>query len=269
MRALVPPDVMRNRGFSAACVTVLLLSAIFFAAMLYLPQFMQKILGYSPLKSGVGLLPLMATYGLVSFAAGPLYARLGAKLIVSLGAATIAVGMLLLSLVPESSGYGGLVAGMLVVGAGVGVFLSAVTTAAVTTVDSARAALAGGLVYMFQIGGGSVGLGLNTTIFAARSESSLDAHAAALGSKLTDGQLDLAHGILAGTHSATGVFAGLTPAVAHRLETVVRDGFVGGLHAAFRLDAALAVAGLVVAVLFVGGIIHVRPQLATTRRGGA
>ena len=55
------------------------MSATFFAALLYLPQFMQKQLDYSPLEAGVGMLPFLATFALVSFVAGPLYERLGAK----------------------------------------------------------------------------------------------------------------------------------------------------------------------------------------------
>jgi len=43
----VPPDVMANRDFLAAGITTLLASAIFFAALLYLPQFMSKELGFS------------------------------------------------------------------------------------------------------------------------------------------------------------------------------------------------------------------------------
>ena len=43
----MPSDVLRNRVFAASCVAVLLMSAIFFSALLYLPQFMEKVLGYS------------------------------------------------------------------------------------------------------------------------------------------------------------------------------------------------------------------------------
>jgi EmrB/QacA subfamily drug resistance transporter len=254
-RALVPPDVVRNRDFAAACMTVLLMSAIFFAALLYLPQFMQKILGYSPLKSGAGLLPMMGLFALTSFIAGPLYSKLGPKLIVSLGAAAIAIGMFLLSLLGKSAGYGSLVVGMLILGIGIGLFYSSITTAAVTALDAARAALAGGIIYMFQIAGGSIGLGLNTTVFTSRSESYLDAHVAALGAKVTDTQSDLVHGILAGTRSATTVIHQFTPAVAHRLLTLVRDSFVSGLHTAFRMDTALAVGGLLVAITLVGGAV--------------
>ena len=68
--ALVPRDVIANVEFRSACVAVLFMSATFFAALLYLPQFMQKILDYSPLEAGLGLLPMMFTFALVSFAAG-------------------------------------------------------------------------------------------------------------------------------------------------------------------------------------------------------
>ena len=61
-RALIPRDVMANRGFRAACLATLLMSAIFFAALLYLPQFMQKILGWDPLEAGAGLLPMMGVF---------------------------------------------------------------------------------------------------------------------------------------------------------------------------------------------------------------
>jgi EmrB/QacA subfamily drug resistance transporter len=166
-KALIPPDVRGNRAFFAACMAVLLMSALFFAALLYVPQFLMKTLGYSAMKAGVGLLPMMGMFAATSFAAGPLYARLGAKPIVCAGAAFLAAGMYLLSFVRPTSGYGALVPGMVVLGIGVGVFYSSITTAAVMALDPSRASVAGGIVYMFQIGGGSIGLGLNTAIVAS------------------------------------------------------------------------------------------------------
>ena len=156
--ALVPPDVLANRVFASACLTVLLMSAIFFSALLYLPQFMSKGLGYSALTSGAGLLPLMGTFALTSFAAGPLYNRLGAKPIVSAGAAFLGLGIFLLSFIDSDSDYVSLVPGMIVLGTGVGLFYSSITTAAVTALDLSRSSLAGGIVYMFQIAGGAIGL---------------------------------------------------------------------------------------------------------------
>jgi EmrB/QacA subfamily drug resistance transporter len=198
--ALVPRAVMRNESFTAACVAILFMSATFFAALLYLPQFMEKHLGYSPLEAGVGMLPFLATFALVSFVAGPLYNRLGAKVLAVLGATCITVAPFLFSLADESSGYDSLIVGMVVLGIGIGSFYPTATTAGVTSVDESQTSLAGGIIYMFQIAGGSIGLGLTTTVFSSN----------------------------------------IPP-------------FVDGVQAAFRLDAALSVIGLLVAIAFVGG----------------
>jgi EmrB/QacA subfamily drug resistance transporter len=207
--ALVPRDVMRNESFTASCIAILFMSATFFAALLYLPQFMEKHLGYSALEAGVGMLPFLATFALVSFIAGPLYNRLGAKTLVVLGAACITIAPFTFSLAGGGSGYGALVPGMVVLGIGIGSFYPTATTAGVTSVDESQTSLAGGIIYMFQIAGGSIGLGLTTTVFSAA----------------------------------------IPP-------------FVDGVHAGFRLDAALSLVGLLIALGFVGGRLFRSPEPA-------
>jgi EmrB/QacA subfamily drug resistance transporter len=165
--ALVPGEVVGRRDFAAVCCSVLLMSAVFFTLLLYLPQLMTKVLGFSALKSGVGLLPMMATFAVASFVAGGLYQRLGPKLTVSLGAVFMTAGMVLLSFLDPGDQYSSLVPGMFVVGAGVGLFYSSVTTAGVTALDPSHASLAGGIIFMCQVGGGSVGLGISTVVVTA------------------------------------------------------------------------------------------------------
>jgi EmrB/QacA subfamily drug resistance transporter len=173
MNALVPQAVMRNESFRASCVAITLMSATFFAALLYLPQFMQKHLGYSPLEAGIGVLPFLATFAVVSFIAGPLYNRLGAKPLAVVGAACITIAPFLFSQVTENSGYAALVPGMFVLGIGIGSFYPTATTAGVTSVAESQSSVAGGVLYMCQIAGGAIGLGLTTTIFSAQ-ESFVD-----------------------------------------------------------------------------------------------
>ncbi|MCB1487723.1 MAG: MFS transporter [Bauldia sp.] len=162
--ALVPRDVLDNREFAAAALATLLMSALFFSALLYLPQFMMKRLDYSAIQAGAGLLPMMGVFALTSFIAGPLYNRLGPKIVVSAGAAALAAGMFLLSRIAETSPFTELVPGMAVLGIGVGLFYSSITTAGITALDKSRSSLAGAIVYMAQIAGGSIGLGLNTAV---------------------------------------------------------------------------------------------------------
>src|SRR5262249_31985758 len=147
--ALVPSAVMRNASFAGSCVAILFMSATFFASLLYLPQFMQEQLGYSPLEAGVGILPFVGVFAIVSFVAGPLYERVGAKPLAVFGGACITIAPFLFSHVHVGSGYGSLVAGMIVLGLGIGSFYPTATTAAVTSVDDSQTSLAGGIVYMF------------------------------------------------------------------------------------------------------------------------
>ena len=137
-------------------------------SLLYLPQFMEKQFGYSALEAGVGILPFLGVFAVVSFVAGPLYDRLGAKPLAVFGAACITVAPFLFSQVDADSGYSSLVPGMVVLGLGIGSFYPTATTAGVTSVDDSQTSLAGGIVYMFQIAGGSIGLGLTTTVLLRR-----------------------------------------------------------------------------------------------------
>jgi EmrB/QacA subfamily drug resistance transporter len=209
--ALIPPTIIANRGFAASCVAILCMSATFFASLLYLPQFMETQLGFSPLEAGLGIIPALGTFALVSFVAGPLYARVGAKRLATFGAGCMCAAALLFSLVGAGDAYGALVPGMVVLGIGIGSFYATATTAGVTSVDESQAALAGGIVYMFQIAGGSIGLGLTTTVFSSFNPP-----------------------------------------------------FIDGFQAGFRLDAGIALVGVAVSLLFVGGSLLARRTPATT-----
>jgi EmrB/QacA subfamily drug resistance transporter len=168
--ALVPANVVRNRDFSYTCAAILLMSAVFFASMLYLPQLMINVLGYSPIGAGAGMLPMMATFATISFIAGNLYQRFGAKPLLILGSLGIAVGPTLVALFADEESYGAIVPGMAVLGLGIGLFYPTATTVGVTATDESQRSLAGAIIYMFQIAGGSVGLGLTTTVFIGASD---------------------------------------------------------------------------------------------------
>jgi EmrB/QacA subfamily drug resistance transporter len=168
--ALVPPDVIGNRNFAYTCAAILLMSAVFFAAMLYLPQYMITVLGYSPIGAGAGMLPMMATFATVSFIAGNLYNRFGSKPLLILGSLCIAIGPALIAIFADQETYLAIVPGMAILGLGIGLFYPTATTDGVTVCKESRRSLAGAIIYMFQIAGGSVGLGLTTAIFIGASD---------------------------------------------------------------------------------------------------
>jgi EmrB/QacA subfamily drug resistance transporter len=265
--ALVPADVFRNAEFRNACIAVLMMSAVFFATVLYAPQFMEVILGYSALKAGVGMAPMLATFAIVSFLAGPAYNRLGAKLAVGIGALGLTIGPFLLSLVNTGSGYGGLVVGLIATGVGAGFFYPSVTTAGVTALDPSRTSLAGGLVYMFQIAGGAIGLGVTTTIFTLTSENRLSDRVHAIGAHVTDQQVSVMHGLLAGTDAGIKAFDKLPQAAQSKVSAFVHTSFVHGIQSGFRYCAIVAVIGLLISIFFVGGRLRGGREPATEQAG--
>ncbi len=119
--ALIPGAVIRNRRFAGACSAILLTSAAFIASMLYLPQFLQKILDYSPVRAGVGMLPIMLGFAAFSFVAGPIYdrdRRQDRRHLWRLPDRRRRAS--LLAFLREDSGYVALLPGMIVMGIGFG-----------------------------------------------------------------------------------------------------------------------------------------------------
>jgi EmrB/QacA subfamily drug resistance transporter len=267
--ALIPIDVTRNRDFRNACITVTLMSAVFFATVLYAPQFMEKILDYSALKAGVGMVPMLGMFALTSFIAGPLYGRLGPKITITAGAVGLTVGPFLLSMIDANSHYSAMIVGLAVTGLGAGLFYPSVTTAGVTALDPSRTSLAGGLIYMCQIGGGAIGLGITTTIFTLTSENDLDEKAAAAGQHLSDHQVSVLHGELAGTDAAAAGLKQLGTSAQDTILGIVRESFAVGVQAGFRFVAIAAVLGLLISLFFVGGRLLPQRRGAATERAGA
>lgn len=167
--ALIPQDVIGRPRFRAACLTIVLTSGVFFAILLYVPQYMEKVLGFSALEAGVGFLPLLLVFSATAFVAGPMYNKFGARPPLVAGAVCLPVGAVLLSFVGVNSSYVALVPGLVVVGVGVGLFNSTVTTAALTALDPSRTGVGSGLTFMFQLVSGAVGVGIATSVFTAVS----------------------------------------------------------------------------------------------------
>ncbi|MEM1363300.1 MAG: MFS transporter [Pseudomonadota bacterium] len=163
-RALLPKEVTGNLVFSMSALITLLIAAVFFGAMVYLPQFMTQQLGFSSMYAGIGLAPMMFTYALVSLVAGRVYDAFGPRPTLCLGIVGLAAGMLLLTQISTATIYWHIVPGMFVLGFGIAFFYSAVIPIAVTSLGADRASLASAGIYMVNVAGGALGLGMNTAV---------------------------------------------------------------------------------------------------------
>lgn len=163
--ALIPPDVVRSRAFTAASAVALLGAPVFFSALFYLPQFMSKVRGSSAFDVGVETLPFMGSLAIASFAAAPVYRKLGPKVTLAAGLVLMTAGCAELGFV-DGPGYVRVVPGMALVGAGLAFYASSLTTLAVTALSDAERSLSSALIFTLRVGGGALGLGLMTAIVA-------------------------------------------------------------------------------------------------------
>lgn len=249
--ALVPPDLMKNSSFMIPCFVIALISPAFFAVLLYLPQFMQKFLGYDTLKSGIGLVPSMIVWALVSPFAGKLYNHFGPRVLSCAACVLIGFAAFLFSILHVESDYMSLLPGLVIFGIGLGIGFSTLTTAAVGSVNEARSSLAGGLVYMFQIGGGALGLAISTTIFTADGKRSIGSLLDIAGISVTQGQKTAMYNYLSGFGLKDELLKEYGTRLGDKIISIIHDSYLFGLHDAMLFVSAIAIAGGVISLFFI------------------
>ena len=174
---LVPLGIFRIPGLASADVTSLLAIAGFGAMFFFLTLYMQNVLGFSPLQTGLAYLPLTVAGGLSVAIITPLITRFGTRPVLIAGLIITGGGPLYLSRIPVTGTYlGGVLPGLLVVGAGVIGAFAAMTTAGNAGVPADLAGLAAALLNAAQQLGGALGLAVLSAIATARTHHQLDRH---------------------------------------------------------------------------------------------
>jgi EmrB/QacA subfamily drug resistance transporter len=204
---LMPLRIYASRTLSAANVVVFLLGAASFAMWFFLSLYLQQVLGYSPLRAGFAFLPMTLCIVAGSRLASRTVTQVGPKLILALGMALQAVGLLLFTqLSPDGSYLGDVLVPSLLIAVGIGFSFVPVTIAAVAGVASDEAGLASGVVNTSRLVGGALGLAILAVLAAARTTGDVH-HGLAAHAALTGG-FELAFGI-AGAFAAAGALIAL------------------------------------------------------------
>jgi len=171
-------DVSRAGSFIAR----LLLIAGMFGVFFFLTQFLQKIMGFSPLRAGVAFLPMTVALFAVSRVAPRLMPLLGAKPLMITGMVPAIASMAWLSRVSPETGYwSGVFGPMLLIGLGLGLVFVPLTTASLAGVPAADSGAASGLVNMLQLVGGALGLGVLVAVYGTASGHAVSPHAVTHG----------------------------------------------------------------------------------------
>jgi EmrB/QacA subfamily drug resistance transporter len=135
-------SLFRKRAFCGASVAAFVLSAAMFGMFLYLTLWVQNMLGYSALESGLRFMPLTLLSFAIAPASGKLAERLGVRWFLAAGLALVAVGLLLMRGLQPGDDWTALLAGFLVAGGGIGLANPALATAAIGVVEPRRSGMA-------------------------------------------------------------------------------------------------------------------------------
>jgi predicted MFS family arabinose efflux permease len=168
---LVPPRLFRNRTLVGADVGMLVAGAGIFGVFFFLTLYMQDVLHYSALKTGIAYLPISAALVTSSGVGARLLGRIGARPILVTGFSFGGVAMLLLARLSPTTGYLDVLPPLLLLGTGMGAAFVSVTASAVSGVPQEDAGIASALLNSSQQIGGSLGLAVLTAVATARFDA--------------------------------------------------------------------------------------------------
>jgi len=176
--------ILRIKTVSGANVAGFILGTATFSLFLMLTLYMQQVLGYSPMKTGVGYLAIAGTAIFTSAVAAQLVTRIGVKPVLAIGMTSLTGGLLYFTQVSVGGSYlGDLLPGFLLIAVGLGFSFVPISIAALAGIQPAEAGLASGLINTSQQIGGALGIAALSTIATSRTASALasgSTHATAL-----------------------------------------------------------------------------------------
>src|SRR6266850_1559570 len=161
--------ILRTKTIAGANVGGLILGTATFSLFLMLTLYMQQVLGYSPMKTGVAYLAVAGSAVLWSAVAAQLVNRIGVKPVLVTGMVALTGGLVYFTQVPVHGAYfSDLLPGFLLVGVGLGFSFVPISIAALAGVRPAEAGLASGLFNTSQQIGGALGIAVLSTIATSR-----------------------------------------------------------------------------------------------------
>jgi EmrB/QacA subfamily drug resistance transporter len=200
--------LLRTKTVAGANVAGFIMGTALFSMFLILTLYMQQVLGYSAMKTGVAYLAVAGTAIIWSGVAAQLVTRVGVKPVLVSGMSFLTAGLIFFTQVSVGGSYvSDLLPGFLLIGIGIGFSFVPITIAALAGVQPAEAGLASGLINTSQQIGGALGIAALSTIATSRTDDAVST-GTGLPSALVDGFTGafVAGAIIAGI----GIVAALT-----------------------------------------------------------
>jgi EmrB/QacA subfamily drug resistance transporter len=219
----------RSKSFLGANLVAFLVSFAMLAMFFFLALYMQNVKGYSPLEAGVRFLPSTGVIILIGPIAGRLTDRIGPKPLMTAGMLVVAGSMFWQGHLTPDTSYGFLVGAFVLMGLGMGLVMSPMSTAAMNAVEHTKAGVASGILSMSRMVGGTFGVAAMGALVSGLGKGRIDE---LLPNVPEDQRAKLADALGAGGAQVGG-----------RAGAAVQDAFVYALNSGLRLAAIVTVLG--------------------------
>lgn len=233
---IVDFEFFRSRSFLGANIVAFAVSFAMFAMFFFLALYMQNILGYGPLDAGIRFLPSTLVVIVMGPIAGRLADRIGPKPLMVSGLLVIALSLLMQSRIGVDTTFSTLLVPFVLMGLGMGLVMSPMTTAAMNAVDRTKAGVASGTLSMSRMVGGTFGVAALGALVAAVGRARLEDRLPQLPAEARERIVD---GLGSGAAASSGAPAEIVQAGEEAFVSALSAGLVVGAGAA-ALAAVLA-----------------------------
>lgn len=254
---LVDLKLFRLRPYDGALTANLTMNMAFAGLSYLLVLWLENARGYSPIAAGMLMLP--ATVGIFAFIplGGRLVGKYGGRLPVLIGLIVMSAGLAVLGVLDSDTTIVLISVALVVIGVGLGLLSTPISTTAVGKVPQSLAGTAAGVFKMSSMVGGALGVALLSAF--ARGFTVADSSSAVASAGLTPDQVDEAHNALVNSDSFNDALSTLDDDLGRKVTQAVVDAFSTGLGHTMLATAALS---LVITVV----VAFVWPRLGAARK---
>ena len=170
----------KSRSFLGANIVAFIVSFAMLAMFFFLALYMQNVLGYSPLEAGARFLPATLVLIVVGPVSGRLTDKIGPRPLMTAGLFLVSISLFWQSFIEIDSSYLFLAGAFVVMGLGMGMVMSPMSTAAMNSVHVSKAGAASGVLSMSRMVGGTFGVAVMGAIVAGVGKSHLETSLASI-----------------------------------------------------------------------------------------
>jgi EmrB/QacA subfamily drug resistance transporter len=240
----------RSRTFLGANLVAVVISFAMLAQFFFMALYMQNILGYGALEAGIRFLPSTLLIIVIAPLAGRLTDRIGPKPLMLAGLLLIGLALYLQSHITVNTGYATLLPSFMILGAGIALTMSPMSTAAMNAVEVSKAGVASGVLSMSRMVGGTLGIAVTGALFQSIERNRLDD--LLNGTRIADWpRPQMLEAVSSGRAAQIG--KGAAPEQVAQATQAARDAFVHGLAGTMRLAVAVVLAGAALASVLIKG----------------